>query len=387
MNGRINLSCGKEVMTSTSISDNFIDNYLSAAHGSYVKVYIYLMRCLHDTSLPISVEEISNRVGESENDVIKALRYWEREGFLRVSYDADGDVRDITVENFNGFSSKDATLIASEAPARPTRTSGASSRATGTASRVATSRNVQPDIVKDEDDIIVPTYTPLQIQRFRELDDFNKLINDIEGKTGKHLSVKTLQTPSFLYESLEFSVDLIEYLYDYCIGIGKAKDSYIEATAIDWKKNGIMDVDDARIYVSRRSEAYGVIIKALGITGRNLGTGELAYLTRWQESGYDIELIREACTRALSKGSTINQLRYADSILSSWKEKGVETLKGVENEDKAFKESRSRMLKSGSDYASVKATSSVPKNSFTSFSQRKYSSQELAEFERKKMGY
>ncbi|MCR4721494.1 MAG: DnaD domain protein [Lachnospiraceae bacterium] len=373
MNGRINLSCGKEAMTSTSISDYFIDNCLAAAHGSFVKVYLYLIRCLHDTSMPISVEEMSNRVGESENDVIKALKYWEKEGFLRVSYDADGDVRDIRIENSDGFPVRDKVLTVSEPPVRGTRT----------ASRVTQIKScIKEESESQEAEIIVPTYTPSQISRFKELDDFSQLIDTLEQKLGKTMTVKMLQLPSFLYESLGFTPELIEYLYDYCINAGKTSDRYIEKTAIEWKKSGIFDLDSARMHVMTRTEEYSTVINSFGIVGRRLGSSELEYLSRWHDSGFSIELIREACDRSVLKGTGGKQFSYADSILKNWMQKGITTIEEVRNDDASFRQSNP-VRKSVNEQNAPKRQ--VSKGRFTNFPQRNYSNSDLAEFERRKL--
>ena len=54
MTKAIKLSFGSEAIT-TAISNIFIDEYMAEAHGSYVKVYIYLLRCLGDSSMSFSV--------------------------------------------------------------------------------------------------------------------------------------------------------------------------------------------------------------------------------------------------------------------------------------------------------------------------------------------
>lgn len=370
MNGRINLSCGKEAMTSTSISDYFIDNCLAAAHGSFVKVYLYLIRCLHDTSMPISVEEMSNRVGESENDVIKALRYWEKEGFLRVSYDADGDVRDIRIENSDGFPVRDKVLTVSEPPVRASR-------------RIARIKpRGQEEPPAPEPEIMIPTYTPSQIARFRELDEFSSLIDVLEAKLGKTMTVRNLQLPSFLYESLGFTPELIEFLYDQCIENDKTSDKYIEKTAIEWKKSGVFDLDSARSHVLTRTAEYSAVVKAFGISGRGLGSRELEYLSRWHSCGFSVELIREACCRAVSKGSSGKQFSYADSILNNWGQKGITDLNAVREDDAQYRQAHP----TAGNTERQEAARPASRGRFTNFPQRNYSNQDLADFERKKLG-
>ena len=42
----------------TVLTNNFIDNYMPGANGEFVKVYIYLLRLLSDTSVPFSLEQM-----------------------------------------------------------------------------------------------------------------------------------------------------------------------------------------------------------------------------------------------------------------------------------------------------------------------------------------
>ena len=63
----------------TAVADEFIDQYMAAANGEYVKVYLYLLR---HQSEPVSVDAIADALNHTESDVRRALAYWEKAGVL-----------------------------------------------------------------------------------------------------------------------------------------------------------------------------------------------------------------------------------------------------------------------------------------------------------------
>ena len=101
----IKLSFGNEI-GETTVSNIFIDEYMADANGAYVKVYLYLLRCLGDSSVSVSVAAISEKLDETEKDIIKALRYWEKQKLLHILWDAEGQISSITLDPLTGSSSR-----------------------------------------------------------------------------------------------------------------------------------------------------------------------------------------------------------------------------------------------------------------------------------------
>ena len=79
----------------TVLTNNFIDNYMPGANGEFVKVYIYLLRLLSDTSVPFSLEQMADHFFCTERDIIRALKYWEKEKLLTLTYRNSEDIADI----------------------------------------------------------------------------------------------------------------------------------------------------------------------------------------------------------------------------------------------------------------------------------------------------
>ena len=76
----------------TLLPNDFIDNYMASANGEFVKVYLFLLRHLDDPCSSITISTIADCLNNTENDILRAFRYWESQGLLRTEKDADGRI-------------------------------------------------------------------------------------------------------------------------------------------------------------------------------------------------------------------------------------------------------------------------------------------------------
>ena len=65
----------------TTVSDDFIENYMVAANGDYVKIYLYLLYCVKSDKM-LSVSSLADLFQCTENDIKRALKYWESKSLL-----------------------------------------------------------------------------------------------------------------------------------------------------------------------------------------------------------------------------------------------------------------------------------------------------------------
>ena len=97
----------------------FIDSYLAEAGGTALKVYLYLVRCLQDPAVALSLNDMADLFDVTPNKVLQALLYWQQLGLLQVSFD-DGEATGITLlplpERKHASSAK---ALPEEAPAVP----------------------------------------------------------------------------------------------------------------------------------------------------------------------------------------------------------------------------------------------------------------------------
>ena len=68
--------------SATAVSNLFIDRYMPSANGAYVKVYLYLLRCMSGSGEPFTLSGAAEKLDETEKDILRALSYWEKSHVL-----------------------------------------------------------------------------------------------------------------------------------------------------------------------------------------------------------------------------------------------------------------------------------------------------------------
>ncbi|MBR3154093.1 MAG: DNA replication protein DnaD, partial [Lachnospiraceae bacterium] len=80
----------------TILPNAFLDGYMPEANGEFVKIYLYLLRVSQDPAKSVSLSQIADRMTCTENDVVRAVRYWEKTGLLIVETDEKRNIAGIT---------------------------------------------------------------------------------------------------------------------------------------------------------------------------------------------------------------------------------------------------------------------------------------------------
>lgn len=388
---QLTLSFGAE-SDHTSISNIFIDNYMASAHGSYVKVYLFLLRSLSIPSVPLSISFIADNVDETDKDVLKALKYWERKDLLTIAYNEARDIVGLRLTDLRSTVSRQDSCISlipdetfDDEPVIPKKRT-----IKQTASTTVSVRETFPEQVLSDTQISSvtpvfekPSYSASQIEAMRGESDFDTVLNDIEDMLGKTLTMKDLQTPTFMYEMLGFPTDLIRFLYQYCIDKGKTSSAYIEKIAKDWYNRHIDTVAKASADTLAHSEAAQAVAGAFGISD-TIKPAQFEYIRRWAfEYHMSPELIREACNRTVLLTGKCS-FSYADGILAKWLAKSVKTMEDVEALDKTH-ETTARQKTSRAQGQTATGYTPNPKNRFNQYSQRTYTPEQYREFERRKL--
>ena len=78
----------------TVVSNRFVDDYMAEANGEFVKVYLLLLRQM-TLGGELSVAGMADRLNNTEADVLRALKYWEKTGLIRLEYDRAGTLAGI----------------------------------------------------------------------------------------------------------------------------------------------------------------------------------------------------------------------------------------------------------------------------------------------------
>lgn len=81
------LLCTNHIPRTTLIHNSFIENYMMEANGDYVKVYLYLAKCIQYQEAELSISSLADHMDNTEKDVIRALQYWEKRNLLLIERD------------------------------------------------------------------------------------------------------------------------------------------------------------------------------------------------------------------------------------------------------------------------------------------------------------
>ena len=346
----------------TILSNIFIDQYMPGAGGEFVKVYIYLLRLLADPSASVCLPLLADRLNCTEGDISRALKYWSNEGLLILETDPAGELTGITLTEPSPDTQMELTATVSV----PQSALAATAPISQTVS-AATVSTPQPDTAPSRS---ASALTPARIKELKENEDVAQLIYICEQYLGKTLTPTDTRKILFFYDELKMSVDLIDFLIQYCVGRGHKSMRYIETVAMAWSKEGITTVEMAKDSTSRYGRDYFTILKAMGITNRNPVDSEIVMMDTWlKDYGFSMDMIQEACSRTIMQTGQPS-FQYAHKILTGWFKKGALTPEAVhaldvQHQKRSQDNSRSR--------------SQTPKspNRFNNFQQRNYDFKEL----------
>lgn len=379
----------------TILSNRFIDNFMPRANGEFVKVYIYLLRAVSSSPSSFSLEHMADRLFCTERDIFRALKYWEGEKILSLTYTTDRQLSGITLlepfadaghmessassENIFSTAGTSSSPVSAQMAAgisQPVALTGSAPKNVSlSSSNSAVSGGTSSELSTSAD--YIRSLTPDHISELKQNEEVSQLLYIAEQYLAKTLTPTEMQKIFFFYDELHMSADLIEYLVEYCVSRGRKSMRYIETVALAWTRDDVTTVEMARDASSRFSKDYYTILKAMGISGRNPVENEISYIDTWRKTyGFDLELIQEACSRTvLSTGQP--SFQYADKILSGWKKKNVHTLEDVRLLDAEHKK---RQLEKAVSRKKQPAAQSQSNNRFNNFHQRDY---DFTEYEKR----
>lgn len=322
----------------TGVSNYFLDYYMPKANGEYVKVYLYLLRALHQPSKELSVTSLADALEHTESDILRALKYWEKQKLLRLECNAANELQGIYLLEIPLPDYATEPLV----PKSPENASTASAP-------------------------MKKSYSRNELSQFSSQAECRQLLFVCEQYLKKTLSPSEIETLLYFYDQLHFSTDLIEYLVEYCVCKGSRSIHYIETVALAWAEAGISTVAQAKERTTTYTRGCFAIMKAFGINDRNPVDPELKYIEKWLHTyDFTLELILEACRRTMERLHKPS-FEYADRILKKWTEQKVHNLEDVKALDQAHKKRE----------PGTRSSPSVRPTGFSNFEQRDYDFDEL----------
>lgn len=406
MDSNIILSSGGKTL-STVISNKFIDKYMADANGGFVKVYVYLLRLNQDPTRTVSISLIAEELDETEKDIRSALKYWADKGVLSLTkkgkvitgitikdlddyededsddedeYEDDDASKDIVMSTVSASNINHCSNIEKDDSGKYRLDTNVFEDAVSVPAQKCGTVTVDNSAVYDENHR--PNYTPKIMNQYKEtIPEYKLLTDEIEVLYGSPLTVNDMKEITFIFEQLNFPVEVIKYLYDYCINIRKKNPrersfiNYVDTTAIEWHKSGSVTLEKAMQEVESFSSTAVMVKKALGLPGKLL-PDQVDIIKKWsREFGFSDEIIREACKRGVlqAKGSEPT-LNYIDSILTKWYNSKVTSLADIDKLDADHKKEKATEAKTA---AVASGSSKTQKAPHFDYAQHNYTDEEL----------
>ncbi|MBE7043512.1 MAG: DnaD domain protein [Ruminococcaceae bacterium] len=274
----------------------FIDQYMCNANGTFVKVYLYAMR--YDGA-ELTDEGIAEALGILESDVLKAWRYWEKQGVVSLE---------------NGEVAFHPAQKPMPKPAEEKKSSG------------------KKKYSEQE-----------MVQAMENNQELKFLYSFAQQKLGNIIPPADVNILFSLYDWLKLPVEVIVMLFEYCSEKEKLNMRYIESTAIRWVEQGLRTTEQVEEYCRREEEQkkqYAAFQRMAGISGRTLSQTEKKYIDSWTEQmRFSTEMLQLAYEQTVMNTGQVS-MPYMNKILTSWHREGISSPKGVEQAREQYRASK-----------------------------------------------
>lgn len=350
--------------TFSSISNFFIDYYMTEANGEFVKIYLYMVR-LQEAGQSISIQDIADHFQCTQKDICRAIRYWVDRNILRLEYNQKNELLGITI----------MSLTLPESGEEPEANSGLDLLHQPVSAKVypiSQPKKVAPSTKEENPLPEIPekkAYSPSQLRAIEQDKNMENIVYQFEMYCGHTPTPTEYNTLLYIYEQLMFPAELLEYLIEYCASLEHTSHRYIEKVAIDWYLRGIQTAKQAKQETAAYHALNAAISKELGLS-RVLTPTELRYINTWKNDyAFQQDVIIEACQRASADNKI--SFRYINGILTNWYESHVKSLEDIQRLDQQYISQKKTTGKSGPKVQNLP---------FNDFSQRDYDNQELENF-------
>lgn len=280
----------------TSLPDVFFTEYLSAASGNSIKVYLYIL-FLSKYNKDIKLNDLSKKLALPLNIIQESLKYWEDTGIITKK---------------------------------------------GTGYIVNNIQEIE----------LNKLYTPkitINKERAQDIEKDQSRSNAIENINNSFF--QGIMSPSWYsdielwFKKYNFDEEVMIALFRYCFEKSALHRNYVKAVADAWYVNKIQTFSELEDYYENQEKLNKIkksIAKKLGLN-RSLTQYEEAYIEKWlTEYKYNLDVIEIALKKTTSKSNP--NFDYLDKMISDWYEKKLLNSDDVKNYLLEFK-NKSKQIK------------------------------------------
>ena len=213
-------------------------------------------------------------------------------------------------------------------------------------------------------------YSKEKAAELMQKSEVSQLMFVAEQYMGRPIKPDEVSELLYIYDTLGFSADLVEYLLEYCISNNRKSFISIGSVAREWSEAGVDTLEAAKKLTRHIPKEMKAVMEALGFPKDHQPVeAEIAFVRRWtQRYGYGMDIIGEACKRTvLSTGKP--SIRYANGILKTWHDAKVTKVEDIIAVDEEFKKKNATRT---SDPVKKKESKASAKGKFHNFSEREY---------------
>ena len=241
----------------TAVPDLFLEQYMPAANGEFVKVYLYLLKLVKDHQQDSTLSSMADFFSCTENDIVRALKYWEKQGILSLSYTAGESVPTgiaflpLVRKEESGILPTPESSISGPIAAAPA-VSAVSVEIPQTEQTPAPSPQPAvsaPSASSPADDLSSSGISGQSAEKKHapgSREELQHVLYVAQTYFGHLLSPTEIECIMFFYDDLHFSADLLEYLVEYCVSKGSTSIHYLKKVGLAWQESGIRDVASAK---------------------------------------------------------------------------------------------------------------------------------------------
>ena len=266
---------------------------MPAANGEFVKVYLYLLKLVKDHQQDSTLHRWQIFFSATENDIVRALKYWEKQGLLSLSYTTGESVP--TGIAFLPLVRKEESGIL-PTPGIPRFSGPIAAAPAVSAVSVEIPQTEQtpapspqpavsaPSASSPADDLSSSGISGQSVEKNHapgSREELQHVLYVAQTYFGHLLSPTEIECIMFFYDDLHFSADLLEYLVEYCVSKGSTSIHYLKKVGLAWQESGIRDVASAKQETTTFNKHYYTILKAFGIRNRAPVEKEAEMMDRW----------------------------------------------------------------------------------------------------------
>lgn len=280
----------------TELPDVFFTEYLSAASGNFIKVYLYML-FLSKYEKDIKLNDMSKKLALPLNVIQDAIKYWEETGII-TKKGTGYIVNNIQEIELNKLYSPKITV----------------------------SKEAVQNMEKDK-------------SRSNAIETINASF--FQGI----MSPSWYSDIDLWFKKYNFDEEVMIALFRYCFEKSALHRNYVKAVADAWYSNNIKTFSDLEAYDENNEKIKKIkknISKKLGLN-RPLTQYEEAYIEKWlNEYKYNIDVIEIALKKTTSKSNP--NFDYLDKMISDWHERNLLNSEAVKNYLLEFK-NKSKQVK------------------------------------------